>query len=343
MDNYLDQYNLLLDMYYGCHTIIKDLDKFLESLKKIVDPNTVEANYMGADAIFQIYMDVYRTRSNLLKEVISYIDKYNDTLSTSYTTGEGVLTEIRNYLNVIDKLPKVEDTTPFKNILPQKMFDVQLVKTLRDPLMQSIRQLSQSNTPNTQSGVGTKPTNVVTSNAKAAALMDAVTSHINNPAFSSSTSRIRNTDVRAQEQATIVAKSQQAVQQKNVLSKLADGTYLADLTNTVETNTPSWIKSVVTAPDSISNFVTDTMGRYATRNLVLFDTLRVSGSTQQQDDLTSAFREQTRKKYGGSLGFCDETRDENGNWVLTKNLSSKMLLSDSRKNLRNKILGSITN
>jgi hypothetical protein len=345
MATFLDQYNLLVGMYHGCHNIIKDLDNFLNFLNKLVDPNTVVPDY-ESPTIFIKNLDVYRTRETLRTDIGNYLITYGDNLSSSYSDALGYLTEMRNYLDVLVKVPYIQDLMPFKAIFSQKQYDAKLMTSLRDPLMQSIRVLSQSNTSTSKSGVAVKPTNVDTTNAPASALMAVVNSHVNNPAAAVALDPIKNTDIQADEKDIIASKAQQAIQQKNVQANLADPTYVGNLVNTVDTKNPSWIKTVAGAPNSINSFVTDAMGRYVTRNLVLFDSLFVTTPTQTQDDTSAALREQTRKKYGGgNLGFCDEVPDAKnpGQWILKKKAVSQQALVANRNALALKILQSNPN
>jgi ribosomal protein L44E len=353
--NFIDTYNYTVGMYQECQKIINLIDDFSNLFKRFSTPGQVVPDYKSSNITVE-YKDMYKIRKALNKSVNEYLDNYVNDLNAKYKDAYNILIQMKFQFNIVVNYKEMKSLTEpnplwvvnnvivsYATYFPSQNYDIMLAVTLKDPLMSEIKKLSNADSDEKKSGEATKLANIVTTNTQASQLYTASQSRIVDPVTQRYTTKLRAEDIHKASEAFVKTKKIEHVEQKDVLSKLANGQYLSDLVNNLESKTPGFLKSSYNAPNNITALLSDKTAKYALRNLVGHSIVTVSDTKDPQGkELKSIMRERTRKKFGENSRFCDENKDKvNGKWVLTDEAKSLMQLENSRKALRNKILKSI--
>lgn len=331
-------YDHLISMFQGCSGIMKLLDDFGNFLNSITGPGEPFPGYEGPAILLQ-YRDMYGVRKRLYDSVTDYLSTYQSDLSSSYKTAMDVLNKIKYDFNIIVNLKTIDSIVFYINAFPERNYQKQLATNLRDPLMSAIKIVTTAQSDAKQSGGITKQSDVETTNSIALQIANLGQARMQDPVVQRWTSNLRAEDIHDFTVSYVKDKAKDHIQQKSILTKLANGQYLADIVNNFETNASKLLNPVSNAVTSFTEAISSNIAKYVFRNSV-YGSISISDAIDPQGkNLKSVMRERTRKRFG-DVRFCDEAeeKDANGNWILKDQAASLALLEKSRKALINKML-----
>lgn len=326
--NVSSTFNYLDGMRKGCARIMQLLDDFKYFINGLAVPNEVVIPCVWS-VTHLLYKDYYAKRKAVYLGVLGYIDAYFTEGENITKYGKAVVTlnTILDFFNVIintqspDIYTKAFITSTTDSI---NAWQKDLAQNLRDILIEETITLASSNTAAKKSGSQVSTSASPTTNIAAEGYYSAAKIRVTDPVIKNNVSDIRSEDINKLAEENLKFKQQESIEQNDILSKLANGSYLYDAMN----NLDKLIRK-------------SSLGEFVLNNLICNDTMVLASSKPLSDEKAKEVRERTRRKFGGKLGFCDEVPDGKGGWVLKNEAEDKAKLEKARFEIRNKLLSKI--